>query len=50
MSVLTMQPSALAELRARRSYPAASILAPTHPHDPGNPADDSSWMTRLSAC
>ncbi len=39
MSSFTMQPAALVELRAPRSYPAVSILAPMHPHDPGNPED-----------
>ena len=39
MSSFTIQPAALAELRARREYPAVSILAPMQPHHPGNPED-----------
>lgn len=39
MSLLTLQPSALADLRAPRAYPAVSLLAPMQPHRPGNRED-----------
>lgn len=39
MTAVVMQPSALAELRALRPYPAVSILAPMHRHHPGSPED-----------
>jgi hypothetical protein len=39
MGVTALEPSVLAGLRAPRAYPAVSILAPTHRHEPGNLAD-----------
>lgn len=39
MTVLMLQPSTLAELRAPREYPAVSLLAPMQPHRPGNEED-----------
>ena len=39
MSARQMQPSTLARLGALRPYPAVSVLAPTHRHEPGNRAD-----------
>ena len=39
MSAQQMQPSTLARLGALRPYPAVSVLAPTHRHEPGNRAD-----------